>query len=85
MALTNKQVRGVCNMFANAFVNAKSEEERKKILIDFEDAFSRGIVNWKTICGDRIRRLTADAAIIEAYDTLSVEHVISIWLCFLMI
>ena len=47
MALTNKQVRGVCNMFANAFVHAKSDEERKKILIDFEDAFSRGFRTGK--------------------------------------
>ena len=30
MALTNKQVQGVCNMFANAFIHAESEEERKE-------------------------------------------------------
>jgi len=74
MALTNKQVQGVCNMFANAFIHAESEEERKKILIDFEDAFSRGIADWKTICGDQIRKLTADKDIIDAYDTLSTRN-----------
>ena len=30
MALTNKQVRGVCNMFANAFVNAKNDDKDKE-------------------------------------------------------
>lgn len=74
MALTNKQVRGVCNMFANAFVNAKSDDERKKIVIDFEDAFARGIVNWKSICGDRIRKLTEDVSIVEEYEKLSTRN-----------
>ena len=70
MALTNKQVHGVCNMFANAFVNAKNEEERKKILIDFEDAFGRSIVNWKAICGEQVRKLTSVEKLVETYEML---------------
>lgn len=71
MALTNKQVHGVCNMFANGFVNAKSEERRKKMLIDFEDAFSKGISDWKTICEGLIKELTTDATIIDSFNALS--------------
>ena len=73
MALTNKQVEGVCNLFANAFVNTKSEEGRKKVFIDFEDAFSKGITDWKTICAGLIKELTTDANIIDLYNNLSKE------------
>lgn len=71
MALTEKQVQGVCNMFANTFVNAKSEETRRKILVDFEDAFSKGISDWKTICEGLIKELATDTTVIDSYNALS--------------
>lgn len=71
MALTNKQVEGVCSLFANAFVNAKSEDVRKKHFIDFEDTFSKGISDWKNICEGLIKELTTDVTIIDSYHALS--------------
>lgn len=64
MALTNKQVDGVCSMFARAFVYAKGEAERKKILIDFEDTFSKGIGDWKKMCSEKIRRIATYVTIL---------------------
>ena len=34
MALTNRQIQGVCRMFAIAFVYTENEKDRKKIIID---------------------------------------------------
>lgn len=75
MALTGKQMQGICRMFAIAFVHAENEKVRKKIMIDFEDAFSTGIANWKELCGEQISKLTDDKVIIEEYINLSTRNV----------
>lgn len=41
MALTKKQVEGVTDLFVTNFVNGNDELDRKKILIQFEDAFGK--------------------------------------------
>lgn len=53
MALSNRQMKGVINLFAKAFVSAANEKERKKLLIDFEDTFGN-IEGWKSLCREKI-------------------------------
>lgn len=70
MALTKKQVEGVTDLFVTNFVNSNDELDRKKILIQFEDAFGKSICEWKSICREKIELCTSDKRIIECYDEI---------------
>ena len=70
MALTKKQVEGVTDLFVINFVNSNDELDRKKILIQFEDAFGKSICEWKNICREKIELCTSDKRIIECYDEI---------------
>ena len=70
MALTKKQVEGVTSLFVTNFVNSNDELDRKKVLIQFEDAFGKSICEWKSICREKIEQCTSDKRIIECYDEI---------------
>lgn len=70
MALTKKQVEGVINLFAATFVNCSNMLERKKILIQFEDAFGKSICDWKSICREKIEQRTSDNSVIGCFDEI---------------
>lgn len=70
MALTKKQVEGVTNLFVASFVNSSNELERKKALIEFEDAFGRSICEWKSICREKIEQRTSDNSVIDCFDKI---------------
>lgn len=70
MALTEKQTEGIVNLFVTAFVNSTDELDRKKILIEFEDAFGKSISGWKSICREKLRQYTSDDTIISCFDKI---------------
>ena len=71
MALTKKQVEGVTNLFVSSFVNSNNELDRKKVFIEFEDAFGRSIGEWKTICREKIEQRTSDNSVIGCFDEIA--------------
>ncbi len=70
MALTKKQIEGVTNLFVASFINSSNELDRKKVLIEFEDAFGKSICEWKSICREKIEQRTSDNSIIGCFDEI---------------
>lgn len=74
MALTKKQIEGVINLFVASFINSSSGLDRKKTLIEFEDAFGKSICEWKGICREKIEKYTSDNSVIECFDEIINRH-----------
>lgn len=68
MALTKSQMNGVIDMFVASFVNSDNKKERKRIFIEFEDIFGKGIVDWQNICREKIEKYTSDSVVVECFD-----------------
>ncbi len=71
MALNSRQVEGVIKLFSKAFISAANDNERKKILIDFEDTFGENIKDWKVLCKENIEKLSQETLVIEMFDKLA--------------
>ena len=54
MALTHRQVEGVISLFTTSFINCSNEDERKKMIVNFEDTFGKSIAEWQTKCREAI-------------------------------
>lgn len=80
MALTKSQTNGVINLFAKTFVNSNNAKERKKLFIDFEDVFGKEIVEWKSLCREKIREYASEPEIISCFDEfLDRNRKLQIW------
>ena len=68
MALTKNQAEGVLDLLIKSFINNDSQQERKKLLIEFEDIFGKSIPDWKTICRNRLIQHTSDKTVLDRFD-----------------
>lgn len=46
MALTSKQIDSVIKIFTSAFIRSESYDERKKLVIEFEDTLGKSMEGW---------------------------------------
>lgn len=70
MALTKLQADAVIKLFVSSFSNESNEKNRKKIFIDFEDAFGKGIADWQSICKEEMEHYTSNKGVMEHFDML---------------
>lgn len=70
MALTNKQVEGVINLFVTCFINSCSDEERKRIFVEFEDAFGKSVGDWQSICREKLLNSTLNKNIVDTFNSI---------------
>ena len=71
MALTQKQIEGVVNLFVRIFMDCKDKEEQKLLCINFEDTFGKGIGDWKEKCKEQLVKCKAEEDIISQFDEIS--------------
>lgn len=70
MALTKLQANVAIKLFVANFANSNNDNDRKKLFIEFEDVFGRGISDWKSICRLELEQQTSKQSILEYYDKL---------------
>lgn len=70
MALTNKQIEGVLNLFVTSFSNETEETERKKLYFGFEDAFGKGIPDWQELCRKLLQGKNVNDKVLGYYDEI---------------
>ena len=76
--MTNKQIEGVIKLFALNFVRCESAEERKNIFVQFEDTFSKEIVDWEIKCKEMIGHFTADELLLKEFDKFNCDNKYSV-------
>ncbi|MDO5424044.1 MAG: GNAT family N-acetyltransferase [Eubacteriales bacterium] len=70
MALSNKQVIEVVDLFANNFVLEPNSESRKRLFQRFGDVFGRGIVNWQDMVLKILEEKDVDSTLVKEYKDL---------------
>ena len=70
MALTQNQIKGVVGLFVKSFIYAENEAERKKLYVEFEDTFGRGIKEWEETIRSQIIECAKDKKIIDDFDII---------------
>lgn len=71
MALTQKQIAGVVNLFVRALINSEDKEEQKLLCINFEDTFGKSIEDWKEKCKEKLVEYKAKEDVIDKFDEIS--------------
>ena len=74
MALTKSQEQAVIRLFALAFKSSNNIKEQKKMYLQFENEFGKGINDWKEKCRNALQEQSSDEEIIEAYNALSIRN-----------
>lgn len=74
MALTKSQEQAVIRLFALAFKSCDNIKEQKKMYLQFENEFGKGINDWKEKCRNALQEQSSDEEIIEAYNALSIRN-----------
>lgn len=71
MALTKAQSDMAINLFSDLFVRDNTVEERKRLFLEFEDIFGKGIHDWQNICRERMKQKLSDKKVIEYFDAFA--------------
>ena len=70
MALTKSQEQAVIRLFALAFKSCDNIKKQKKMYLQFENEFGKGINDWKEKCRNALQEQSSDEEIIDFYQKL---------------
>lgn len=70
MALTKAQADSVIRLFILSFASENDNQKRKKLFIEFEDIFGKGIKNWQVICREKLEQGIDNQIIKEHFEKL---------------
>ena len=74
MALSRLQAEAVLELFVRNFVSEKTGAGRKRVFQIFEDAFSKGIVQWHKLAVDAMHQKGIAEDVIEEFNGLTEEN-----------
>ncbi len=70
MAMTDRQIDGVVKLFARSFLNETRVEERKKLYVQFQDAFGKSIGEWEPNAIEKLKQYSSSEELIDEFKVL---------------
>lgn len=70
MSLTKSQTDSVMKLFVLSFAAENDVQERKKLFLEFEDTFGKGIKDWQMQCENKLEQGTDNQIIKEHFKKL---------------